>query len=773
MHDQDDYKGLFVSSVSKPHMHDIGIDNFVSAEKYHDLQQQLASSASKASIASNAKSNYPDIKPNNTTKEKRFLMKGLELPPRPSPPTGKIAFIPENDHRQKKIYPEVDFEVDPYNAGEVLSKAEALFRHDTDPRHPVHLTHEEDAKRLLSRVNDLVEQCASSVPSLYKEKASIYHQLLMYLGNAACCSWHKKLLFNIGQFYNSLFSETYAAVFKETAMLREALAKATTKAFEQSKRVKRFVNKSSEQSSSVIIKKSFHAWKEATLKKNKHNNTLNNVLSAHSKKSLLGRYFKTWHANVEMGRKVRGAIANAQRIVDESYYARTRLDQLLEETEVMEREHAESLKKHTKNNDILQGKVDKLRDKIDESSDGLSVIENFIVSLNSTCFFNKTSAPLPQRIALLEDFLKTFVEHKAADEQQKVDVGSISAHDDRGSSSSQTDLRMSDIEDMHRINVMSQMQTKGTGELNNIEMDTTVETKSLQIEVSLPLGDIAVDEHSHTNTVNDMISDEKLGFFDFFAKNEHAGEFLHEDIEYLWDYMDIIAFQKDELIIKQGEIAGWVGFIGSGSLDVVVNEKKVATMFAGSMVGELGLYEAKERSADCKGSKGGYIAALKYEDVERLNTENPNVGMKFATFLAGNAVEKLRERVMQLTNVTAAKQNTEVHVAEKQKNNIVQDDAPPKKKWHHVKKLVSKRRARRPTWFGAHTEVFYRSKVKKRNDEMSLVEAEEAIKKSKERERREHILRKGLENTVDAMEEHIKELEAKIKDQAEGDISSS
>ena len=83
-----------------------------------------------------------------------------------------------------------------------------------------------------------------------------------------------------------------------------------------------------------------------------------------------------------------------------------------------------------------------------------------------------------------------------------------------------------------------------------------------------------------------------------------------------------------------------------------------------------------------------------------------------------------------------------------------------------MRKLVSKRRARRRKWVGEHTEVFYRSKVKREHNEMTLVEAEEAIKKSKERERREHILRKGLENTVDAMEEHIKELEAKINDQA-------
>ena len=112
---------------------------------------------------------------------------------------------------------------------------------------------------------------------------------------------------------------------------------------------------------------------------------------------------------------------------------------------------------------------------------------------------------------------------------------------------------------------------------------------------------------------------------------------------------------------------------------MVVNENAVATMFAGSMVGELGLYEAKERSADCKGSKSGVIAALKYEDVERLNSENPNVGMKFATFLAGNAVEKLRERVTQLTNVVTTTESTQANAVEKQKHDIAEDKVPPKK----------------------------------------------------------------------------------------------
>ena len=45
---------------------------------------------------------------------------------------------------------------------------------------------------------------------------------------------------------------------------------------------------------------------------------------------------------------------------------------------------------------------------------------------------------------------------------------------------------------------------------------------------------------------------------------------------------------------------------GKSALDVVVNENAVATMFAGSMVGELGLYEAKERSMIAKVQKWNY-----------------------------------------------------------------------------------------------------------------------------------------------------------------------
>ena len=84
--------------------------------------------------------------------------------------------------------------------------------------------------------------------------------------------------------------------------------------------------------------------------------------------------------------------------------------------------------------------------------------------------------------------------------------------------------------------------------------------------------------------------------------------------------------------------------------------------------------------------------------------------------------------------------------------------------------MVSKRRVKKRNWLKASTEVFYRNKVKQtklqnEQTELKLTQAEMRIQKSKERERREHILRKGLENTVDAMEEHIKLLEAQIKEQ--------
>ena len=169
MHDQDDYKGLFVSSVSNPHVHNIGVDNFVSLEECHDLQQQLASSASKISDSSTPRTSAPDIQAKQQNRREKVPNEKIGTTSRPSPPTGKIAFIPENDYRRKSI-PEVDFEDGPDGGGDLLLKAEALFRHDIDSRHPVHLTHEEDAKRLLSRVNELLEQCGSSVPSLYKEK---------------------------------------------------------------------------------------------------------------------------------------------------------------------------------------------------------------------------------------------------------------------------------------------------------------------------------------------------------------------------------------------------------------------------------------------------------------------------------------------------------------------------------------------------------------------------------------------------------------------------
>ena len=66
-------------------------------------------------------------------------------------------------------------------------------------------------------------------------------------------------------------------------------------------------------------------------------------------------------------------------------------------------------------------------------------------------------------------------------------------------------------------------------------------------------------------------------------------------------------------------------------------------------------------------------------------------------------LEKLRERVTQLTNVA---ESTQANPVEKQKDDIVEDSAT-QKKLASREKLVSKRRSRRRKWIGAHTEAFY------------------------------------------------------------------
>ena len=68
-------------------------------------------------------------------------------------------------------------------------------------------------------------------------------------------------------------------------------------------------------------------------------------------------------------------------------------------------------------------------------------------------------------------------------------------------------------------------------------------------------------------------------------------EFTDENLVDLVEILDIVPIRQGDHIIKQGEEGTWVGMLLLGTLDVVVNGTKVASMHENTLIGELGYFE--------------------------------------------------------------------------------------------------------------------------------------------------------------------------------------
>jgi hypothetical protein len=738
--------------------------------------------------------------------------------PRPLPPTGTVAFNAQQHHpsHRGECYPEKD--IGSVIEATTIATPSVFDYEQKDLRHPVFLTHVQDGKRLVAKVEELVNRVDSSaVPECYKEKASIHHQLLLYLGNSACCSEHRQLMFTLARFYNTLFADTYVAVMKEVESLRWALKKSMKNSVDQSQRVKRFVNKASDSTSSSLLKKTLMGWKEATLSRSKHNMKLNSVLNSHSRKSVLKARFKMWHGNVLAWKKVREAIANASRVVDESYFARVEMERLREVVGSINRERQEQEKRTAQREDTFVVKLENAMDEIDAIDEALKGLEGKLGR-------HAGGGSIVQRLYAMEDQVvgtkgaladaqtQTRRRRKNRPEKQELEAPTFTVT--TGGAAVVVDVP---------VPVTTMLGgDKGDGEnegeavqgaLENPkgEASATVKAKGTKgkpktKEALLPKGhglppvppsqtsnkdavsggagswdeddgDQSSYESEHSEDVDEEEpSEELLSFFNFFASNTHADALLHKDLRFLWKYMDIVPFKKGDKIIKQNETATWVGCIVTGSLSVVVNNDPVATLVAGEMVGELGWYEAQKRTADVDGLEDGVMAALHYAKVEDLLSANPSVGMKFTSFLGGNAIEKLRGRVKALSrrgsrpasrvatpsnNGQAATLSTSQGTAPTSQASK-QNSAPETKA---TKRNIQK--ASKKKWLSSNTEVFYRTKVatsKRLADEAREDAEAEKTKADKARNdrRREIVLRKGLEKTVAELEMYVQKLEGQL-----------
>ena len=109
------------------------------------------------------------------------------------------------------------------------------------------------------------------------------------------------------------------------------------------------------------------------------------------------------------------------------------------------------------------------------------------------------------------------------------------------------------------------------------------------------------------------------------------------------------------------------------------------------------------------------MAALHYAKVEDLLSANPSVGMKFTSFLGGNAIEKLRGRVRALSRrgsrpasrVATPSNNNGQAATPSTSQGTAPSEASKRNPAAETETTKRNRKAPKKNWLSSNTEVFY------------------------------------------------------------------
>lgn len=107
-----------------------------------------------------------------------------------------------------------------------------------------------------------------------------------------------------------------------------------------------------------------------------------------------------------------------------------------------------------------------------------------------------------------------------------------------------------------------------------------------------------------------------------------------EELGQILPYLEVVYYPAGTVIFKEGDPGGFMGFVGSGKLEVKKHTEFkgkqiiLALLSKGSFVGELSLIDEQPRSATVVSLEDSKLIILKSESLDSLMQKHPHTGIK-------------------------------------------------------------------------------------------------------------------------------------------------
>jgi SulP family sulfate permease len=126
------------------------------------------------------------------------------------------------------------------------------------------------------------------------------------------------------------------------------------------------------------------------------------------------------------------------------------------------------------------------------------------------------------------------------------------------------------------------------------------------------------------------------------------------DYEGMVQYLKKQHFEAGDYLARQGDPSDSIYFIEQGSVSVQLEVEggtttRLRKLGAGTLIGEIALYSHRSRSASVIAETTATVYSLSNEDLQRMETEQPNVAAAFHKFIAHLLAERLADNTTSLS----------------------------------------------------------------------------------------------------------------------------
>jgi CRP/FNR family cyclic AMP-dependent transcriptional regulator len=125
-------------------------------------------------------------------------------------------------------------------------------------------------------------------------------------------------------------------------------------------------------------------------------------------------------------------------------------------------------------------------------------------------------------------------------------------------------------------------------------------------------------------------------------------EFTRDDVKHLAEYMGVYRAEANETIIHEGDAGDYMLLIVRGEVDILKRsvqreQQLMATVGAGTTIGEMSMIDGEPRFASCRTTQATTFGVLTRDNMAKIILERPQLGAKILVKLITMLSARLRQ----------------------------------------------------------------------------------------------------------------------------------